>query len=84
MWSTFSLTHIAVRALADDPERVVAEFASDGSLVGGCPYQNRHLALGTVRDGTIERWTELSDPAPLQRGLAALHATKPVIDADTP
>jgi ketosteroid isomerase-like protein len=80
MWSTFSLTHLAVHALADDPERVVAEFASEGSLVDGSPYQNRYLALGTVRDGLIQHWTEFSDPAPLQRGLAALHAATPAAD----
>jgi ketosteroid isomerase-like protein len=84
MWSTFSLTQIAVHVLADDPERVVAEFASDGSLVDGSPYQNRYLALGTVRDGMIERWTEFSDPAPLQRGLAALQVIMPVLNGDTP
>ena len=74
MWSSFALTRIAVHALADDPERIVAEFASDGSLVDGSPYCNSYLALGTVRDGMIQQWTEFSDPAPLQRGLAALHA----------
>jgi ketosteroid isomerase-like protein len=56
MWSTFSLTQIAAHALADDPERVVAKFASEGSLVDGSPYQNRYLALGTVRDGTKVRF----------------------------
>jgi ketosteroid isomerase-like protein len=84
MWPTFSLTQIAVHALADDPERVVAEFASDGSLVDGSPYENRYLALGTVRDGQIWRWTEFSDPAPLQRGLAVLQATTPAIDGASP
>jgi ketosteroid isomerase-like protein len=79
-WSTFALTRVAVLALADDPERIVAEFASDGTLVGGSPYRNRYLALGMVRDGLIQHWTEFSDPAALQRGFAGLHADTPVVN----
>ncbi len=74
MWSTFSLTRIQVHPLADDPERLVAEFVSEGSLVDGSPYHNTYLALATVRDGKIQQWQEFSDPAPLQRGVAALQA----------
>lgn len=80
MTPTFSLTRIAVHTLADDPERVVAEFASDGSLVDGSPYRNTYLALGTVRDGKIQHWTEFSDPAPIQRAFAALQAATPAGD----
>jgi ketosteroid isomerase-like protein len=79
VWSSFALTRIVVHALADDPERIVAEFASDGTLVDGSPYRNSYLALGTVRDGLIQHWTEFSDPAPLQRGLGALQAATPVV-----
>jgi ketosteroid isomerase-like protein len=74
MIPTFSLTRVAVHPLADDPERVVAEFASEGSLVDGVPYRNTYLALVTVRDGKIARYQEFSDPAPLQRGVTALQA----------
>lgn len=77
IWVTFSLTRIDVHPLADDSARIVAEFASDGSLVDGSPYQNTYLALGRVRNGKIQEWQEFSDPAPLLRGLAALQAATP-------
>jgi len=77
MIPTFSLTRIAVHPLADDPERVVAEFASEGSLVDGGPYRNTYLALVTVCDGKIAFYQEFSDPAPIERGVAALRAANP-------
>jgi ketosteroid isomerase-like protein len=83
MTPTFSITRMELHALADDPERVVVEYASDGSLVDGSPYQNRYLALGTVRDGLIQRWTEYCDPAPIERALAALHAAHAVVGGNT-
>lgn len=72
---TFSLTRIAVHPLSDDPERVVAEFDSEGSLVDGSPYRNTYLALVAVRDGRITSYQEFSDPGPIERGIAALQAT---------
>lgn len=71
---TFALTRIEVHPLADDPERVVAEFDAEGTMVDGTPYQNSYLALVTVRDGTIRRWVEYFDPAPIERALAAMQA----------
>lgn len=68
-----------MHALADDPERIVAEFASDASLVDGSPYRNTYVALATVRDGKIQHWTEFSDPAPIERGFAALQAATPPV-----
>jgi len=81
MWSAFRLTRIAVHPLADDPERVVAEFASEGSLVDGSPYRNTYLALMTVRDGTILSYQEFSDPAPIVRGIAALQSARPASES---
>ena len=80
MTPTFSITRMELHAFADDPTRVVGEYASDGSLVDGSPYQNRYLALGAVRDGLIQRWTEYSDPAPIERALAAVQAAPPAVD----
>lgn len=77
MTPTFSLTRIAVHPLGDDAERVVAEFESEATLVDGSPYRNRYLCLATVRDGKIQHWTEFSDPAPIERGLAVLRAAGP-------
>jgi ketosteroid isomerase-like protein len=75
MTPTFAITRMDVHALADDPERVVAEYASDGTMVDGSRYQNRYLALGTVRNGKIQEWTEYLDPAPFERAQTALQAT---------
>ncbi len=80
MTPTFTITRMELHTFADDPERIVVEYASDGSLVDGSPYQNRYLALGAVRDGLIHRWTEYSDPAPIERALAAVQAAPPAVD----
>ncbi len=80
MTPTFRLTRIAVHPLGDDPERVVAEFASEGTMVDGSPYRNTYLTLGTVRDGKIVHWVEFSDPAPIERALAAVRAESPAAD----
>jgi ketosteroid isomerase-like protein len=73
MCPTFSITHRELHALADDPNRIVVEYASDGCMVDGTPYQNRYLSLATVRDGKIAEWTEYSDPAPIEQAMAALN-----------
>jgi len=80
MTPTFTITRMELHAFADDPARIVVEYASDGSLVDGSPYQNRYLSLATVRDGLIQRWTEYSDPAPIERAFAAVRAVSPVVD----
>ena len=69
-----------VHAFADDPTRIVAEYASEGTMVDGRPYQNRYLTLATVRDGLIQEWTEYSDPAPIERALAAVRAVATAAD----
>ena len=76
MTPTFVLTHIAVHPLADDPERVVAEFAAKGAMMDGQPYENSYLALVTVRDGKIQRWIEYFNPEPVELALAALQAAQ--------
>jgi ketosteroid isomerase-like protein len=77
MWTAFTLTRVVVHRLAEHPDRVVAEFASNATLTDGSPYRNSYLALGTVRTGKISYWQEFSDPAPLTRGITALQATGP-------
>lgn len=72
MWKSFSLSHREVHALEDDPDRVVAYYASDASLVDGSEYKNTYLSLVTVRDGKIVHWIEFSDPGPLERGVATM------------
>jgi ketosteroid isomerase-like protein len=72
IWSEYTMERVAVHALADDPQTVVADYASTGSLRDGSPYQNSYLSLFTVQDGKIVRWLEYFDPAPLAHGVAVL------------
>ncbi len=72
MWATFDLTFTDVHALAGDDSRVVAHYASEGTLIDGSHYANSYLSLVTVEDGKIVRWIEFCDPAPLERGVAVL------------
>jgi ketosteroid isomerase-like protein len=74
MWKTFDLTFTEVHALADDPERVIAFYASSGSLIDGSPYRNTYLSLVRVSKGKIVEWIEFCDPEPLKRGAAVLQA----------
>ncbi len=74
MTPTFTITRMELHAFADDPTRVVVEYASEGAIVDGRPYQNHYLALATVRDGLIQHWTEYLDPAPFQQAQAAMQA----------
>ena len=71
-WTAFRLTRRDVLPLAGDPERVIAHYASEGTLIDGSPYANTYLCLVHVRDGQIVRWTEFCDPAPLARAVGAL------------
>jgi len=72
MWSAYALIELEIHALADDPEQVVANYTSQGLLLDGSPYHNTYMSKFTVRDGSIDRWCEYFDPAPLARGVAIL------------
>ncbi len=72
MWAAFDLTFTDVRALVGDDSRVVAHYASEGTLIDGSRYANSYLSLVTVEDGKIVRWIEFCDPAPLERGVTVL------------
>ncbi len=72
MWAAFDLTFNEVHGLAGDNTRVVAHYASEGTLIDGSPYSNSYLSLVTVEDGKIVCWIEFCDPAPLERGVAVL------------
>ena len=72
VWTAFRLTRREVCPLAGDPERVIAHYASEGTLNDGSPYANTYLCLVRVRNGQIVHWTEFCDPAPLARAVAAL------------
>jgi ketosteroid isomerase-like protein/quinol monooxygenase YgiN len=77
MWTSFGLPQREVHALADDPHRVIAYYASSGSLIDGSPYGNTYLSLVTVRGGKIAHWIEFCDAAPLSRGVATLAHARP-------
>jgi ketosteroid isomerase-like protein len=81
MWTAFDLTFCEVHALVDDPERVVAHYASRGSLIDGSRYVNSYLSMVRVRAGKIVEWIEFCDPEPLERGAAALQAASGVVAA---
>jgi ketosteroid isomerase-like protein len=74
MWRAFRLTFTDVHALAGDGARVVAHYASTGTLLDGSPYANSYLSLVTVEDGKIVEWIEFCDAEPLVRGIGVLHA----------
>ena len=72
MWTAFELTFTDVQALACDPFRVVAHYASRGTLLDGSKYTNTYLSLVTVRDARIVEWIEFCDAMPLQRGIGVM------------
>lgn len=74
MWTAFELTFTDVHALEGDGNRVVAHYASTGTLLDGSPYANTYLSLVTVEDGKIVEWIEFCDAAPLVRGVGVLQA----------
>ncbi len=74
MWRAFELTFTDVHALAGDDRRVVAHYASAGTLVDGSPYANSYLSLVTVDGGKIVEWIEFCDAEPLVRGVGVLRA----------
>jgi ketosteroid isomerase-like protein len=74
MWAEFSLTRSAVHPLADDPNRVIAEYASAGKNLDGSDYINTYLTMVSVRDGEITRWQEFFDPAPMVQAATAAAA----------
>ncbi len=76
MWMRFSLSHRELHTLADDPDRVLAYYASAGSLIDGSEYSNTYLSLVTVKGGKIVHWIEFCDPGPLARGVAVLQQSR--------
>jgi ketosteroid isomerase-like protein len=72
MWRDFDFTFVDVRPLAGDDRRVVAYYASTGTLIDESPYANTYLSLVTVEEGKIVEWIEFCDPAPLEHGVGVL------------
>ncbi len=67
-------THRHERPRARHHDRVIAHYASEGTLIDGSPYANTYLCLVRVRNGKIVHWTEFCDPAPLAQAVAPLGA----------
>jgi hypothetical protein len=65
LWTSFSLIRCAVHPLADQPDRAVAEYASDSVNSDGSPYRNTYLSIATVRDGKLVNFQEFFDPTPV-------------------
>jgi ketosteroid isomerase-like protein len=74
MWTAFELTFTDVNALAGGDSRVVAHYASRGTLLDGSQYTNTYLSLVTVKGGEIVEWIEFCDAAPLERGVDVMRA----------
>ncbi len=74
MWTAFELTFTDVHALAGDSSRVVAHYASSGTLLDGSHYSNTYLSLVTVKGGKIVEWIEFCDAEPLERGIGVMRA----------
>ncbi|MGW1783674.1 nuclear transport factor 2 family protein [Streptomyces sp. NPDC002143] len=67
-WSELRSTRMDIRREVD-PERVVAEYASEGTLANGKPYVQNYAGHFTVRDGKIIRYAEYCDPFPVLAGM---------------
>jgi ketosteroid isomerase-like protein len=61
---------ITIRSLTAEDDRVVAEFSSEGTLVGGDAYHNEYLFLFRVRDGRIAYVGEYFDPGVVREKIA--------------
>jgi ketosteroid isomerase-like protein len=60
-----NLHDITIRAYADDPCELVAEYRSDMKLTNGRPYRNTYVVRATVKDGKLFRFCEYFDPIEL-------------------
>lgn len=68
-WSELRSTRLEVRAEAD-PERAVAEYASEGTIASnGKPYVQKYAGMFVVRGGKIVYHAEYFDPLPVLAGL---------------
>lgn len=68
LWKEISFPTLDVRAEAD-PERVIAEYTSEGTFANGRPYANTYVNLCRVRGGKIVWTAEFFDPIALLAGL---------------
>jgi ketosteroid isomerase-like protein len=59
-FSDIEFTRLEIRPEVD-PERVVAEYSSRGTLATGAPFANVYVELFRVRDGKIVESTEFFD-----------------------
>lgn len=73
-WKRVRLLRVAVHPLADDPDRVLAEYALEGVNLDDTTYRNEYTTVITFRDGKVARFVEYFDPAPITQALDALRA----------
>ena len=73
-WKGVRLLRLEVHPLADDPTRVLAEYALEGTNLDDSTYRNDYTSVITVRDGKAVRFVEYFDPAPIVQALDALRA----------
>jgi ketosteroid isomerase-like protein len=73
-WKGVRLLRLAVHPLADDPDRLLAEYALEGTNLDDSTYHNEYVTVITFRGTKISRFVEYFDPAPIVRALDALRA----------
>jgi ketosteroid isomerase-like protein len=73
-WKGVRLLHIEVHPLADDPNRVLAEYALEGTNLDDSTYHNDYTTVITFTGGKVSRFVEYFDPAPITQALDALRA----------
>ena len=71
MWTDFRLVGIELRQEAD-PERVIAEFTSEGTMFNGNPYAQVYVFLLRVRDGKVVETKEFFDSLALATAMGAI------------
>ncbi|HEY1973194.1 MAG TPA: hypothetical protein VGH89_34950, partial [Pseudonocardia sp.] len=68
------LTRLEVHPLADDPSRLMAEYALEGTNLDDGTYRNEYVTVITFDGDKVRRFVEYFDPAPITQALDALRA----------
>lgn len=73
-WKGVRLLRLEVHPLADDPNRLMAEYALEGTNLDDSTYRNSYVTVITFDGDKVSRFVEYFDPAPITQALDALRA----------
>jgi ketosteroid isomerase-like protein len=73
-WKRVELQWLEIHPLADDHDRVLAEYALEGTNLDDSTYRNDYTSVITVRGGKAVQFVEHFDPDPITQSLDALRA----------